>query len=171
MQDFEIKAASISVFQYMTKGFKIIPSRRYYCIDGNKTAQTSDKTCRLDENCDEFDEADNFGLAEIVKFTFKPFHLALICKRDKIVDLMLQKALEEEDHETRLANLEMLIGSRTRLQELSPEPQIMKTYDKVMDSITSFLILLIRLFAKKMMIFFQVDLMLDGMTSIHVAAR
>ena len=84
---------------------------------------------------------------------------------------MLQKALEEEDHETRLANLEMLIGSRTRLQELSPEPQIMKTYDKVMDSITSFLILLIRLFAKKMMIFFQVDLMLDGMTSIHVAAR
>ena len=169
MQDFEINAASISVFQYMTKGFKIIPSRRYYCIDGNKTAQTSDKTCRLGENCDEFDEADNFGLAEIVKFTFKPFHLALICKRDKIVDLMLQKALEEEDHETRLANLEMLIGSRTGLKELSSE--LHNIYDKVIDSITSFLILLIRLFAKKMMIFFQVDLMLDGMTSIHVAAR
>ena len=134
MQDFEIKAVSISVLQKMKKGSKIITSPRYYCIDGNKTAQTSDKTCRLDENCDEFDEADNFGLAEIVKFTFKPFHLALICKRDKIVDLMLQKALEEEDHETRLANLEMLIGSRTGLQELSRELQI---YDKVTDAITS----------------------------------
>ena len=107
-------------------------------------------------------------MAEIVKFTFKPFHLALICKRDKIVDLMLQKALEEEDHETRLANLEILIGSRTGLKELSSE--LHNIYDKVIDSITSFLILLIRLYAKKM-IFFQVDLMLDGMTSIHVAAR
>ena len=99
-------------------------------MDGNKTATVSD-------------EGDGTGLVEKVKFVFKPFHLALIAKRDRIVSLMLNKALSQEDHELREAQLDLLIGSKTTLKALGNNYIV---YDKV-------------------------DLMLDGMTSLHVASR
>ena len=89
------------------------------------------------------DESDGVGLVKQVKFVFKPFHLALIARRTNIVALMLNKALAQEGREERRQQLELLIGTKTSLRSLG----------------------------NNYLIYNKVDLMLDGMTSLHVAAR
>ena len=110
-----------------------------------RTVRVDDEEANEDDNVPAVANGDDpdGGLFDHVKFFFKPFHLALLSKYDNIVELMLDKALTENPEKCD-EYIDILLGSRTKIE--FPKYRELKCYEKV-------------------------DRMLDGMSSLHVAAR